>query len=348
MVRLKDIAEKVNVSTATVSNVLNGTGNISDETRKRVMEVVKDLDYQPNNIAKSLKMKRTNTIGVIVEDITIFNTPQIIDGINEYAAENGWSIILTNMRLYKTVPSESTSKEYCRKMVPNAVRDLISKQVDGIIYIGMHPRDMTGIFPEVKKPIVCTYSYTTEPDTYSINYNNESTAYKATQYLIGKGHKKIALISGLIDSAPSRGRFNGYYKALEDNNIPFNPDLVKTGDWELMSGYLQAKNLFEKEYPTAILAMNDLMAAGVYEACKELQLSIPEDVSVMGIDDREMAFYLSPKLTTMKLPLVQMGKFSMETISTIINNSIMEPVNLLECKLIERESVGQPKEELID
>jgi LacI family transcriptional regulator len=343
MVRIKDVAEKAKVSTATVSHVLNNTGKISEETQKKVKKVIKELNYQPNRIAKSLKLKKTNTIGVIVEDITVFNAPEIVDGINKYADEHGWSIIMTNMRLNQLYGNKSVRDEMCIKHAPKAAQELVNKQVDGILYIGVHARDMSGIIPEIKVPIVYTYCYTSEENGYFVNYNDELTAYNATKYLIELGHKKIATISGLINSYPSRKRFDGYYKALSDYNLVFSPDYVKTGNWEYESGYTQGKLLLQsKEPPTAILGMNDLMAAGVLEACRELGLTVPDDISVMGIDDREMSFYLSPSLTTMKIPLTQMGSLSMDTLDKLVKGEEVKRPEMLGCELVIRKSVGPP------
>lgn len=343
MVRIKDVAEKANVSTATVSHVINNTGKISEETKKKVEKIIKELNYQPNRIAKSLKLKKTNTIGVIVEDITVFNAPEIIDGINEYADQNGWSIIMTNMRLNQLYGNDSSRDEMCMKHAPKAAQELVNKQVDGILYIGVHPRDMSGIMPEIKVPIVYTYCYTSEESGYFVNYNDQLAAYNATKYLIELGHKRVATISGLINSYPSRRRFDGYYKALVNHNLVFNPEYVKTGDWEYESGYIQGKALLQlDEPPTAILGMNDLMATGVMKACRELGFSIPNDISVMGIDDRDMSFYVTPALTTMKLPLGQMGSLSMDTLNQLINKLTVEKPPLLDCQLIVRESTGAP------
>lgn len=339
MVRIKDIAEKANVSTATVSYVLNGTGNVGEETKKKVLKVIEELNYKPNSIAKSLKLNKTNTIGVIVEDITVFNAPEIIDGINEYADKNGWSIILTNMRLYKRVGPNFNGIQGIEKNISQAVEELLSKRVDGIIYIGIHTRDLSGILPEINKPIIFTYCYS--GNNISVNYNDEAVAYDATKYLIAKGHKKISVISGFIDSDPTRGRFDGYYKALTESKLLFDPQYVKTGDWEFDSGYKYAKELLlSNNPPTAILAMNDLMAAGVLKACRDVMLKVPEEVSVMGIDDREASNYLTPRLTTMKLPLNEMGSLSICILTKLINEEVVEQPKLLNCQLIERESVA--------
>lgn len=340
MVRIKDIAIKANVSTATVSYVLNNTGNIGVETRARVLNVIKELDYMPNNIAKSLKIKKTSTIGVIVEDITVFNAAEIIDGINEYAAQHGFSIILTNLRLYKLLGNDFTSIEKCIEIIPKVIEDLLSRQVEGIIYIGVHTRDVTGIISNINKPLVYTYCYTSIETDYSVNYDDESAAYDVTNYLIQLGHSKIAVISGLINSVPSHARFNGYCKALKQYNLTFDSTFVKTGDWEYDSGYSMAKELLsQRDKPTAIIAMNDLMAGGVLEACRELRIDVPNELSVVGFDNRECSFYYTPKLTTVSLPLNEMGKRAMEIAVNLKVDPKIIKHHKLKCNIIKRDSV---------
>ncbi|WJP99065.1 LacI family DNA-binding transcriptional regulator [Geobacillus stearothermophilus] len=341
MVTLKDIAERAGVSTATVSYVLNNKGNVSEETRQRILNILNELEYKPNQIAKSLKMRKTSTVGVIAEDITVFNAPEIIDGINEYAEEHGFSILLTNLRLYKRVGNNFSDTEKYKPLITNALDSLLSKQVDGIIYIGIHPRDVTGLIRQIDKPLVYTYCFANSG--YSVNYDDELASFEATSYLIEKGHKRIALISGLIDSIPAHKRFNGYHNALMKHQLAFDPLYVKTGDWSYESGYKMAKDLLlQKVPPTAILAMNDLMAGGVLEACRELKVRVPEDVSVIGFDNRECSMYYTPKLTTMDLPLREMGYLSMEKILGLLDNKgqSLELNTKLKCKLIERESVS--------
>lgn len=338
-VGIKDIAERANVSTATVSYVLNGTRNVRPKTKERVMKVIEELNYRPNDIAKSLKSSRTNTIGVIAEDVTVFNVPEIIDGINEFADRHDLHILLTNLRLHRRVGHYYAQMDTYRKYAQEAVHNLLSKQVEGIIYIGVHPRDVTGLINAYEKPIVYTYCYT--EDHTSIQFNDEQASYDAMSYLAQKGHKSIAIISGLMDSNPSRLRFNGYYKAITEYKLMFNPQYIRIGDWGLQSGYECAKELFSlQERPTAILVMNDLMAAGALRAAHELGIKIPEELSIIGFDNREFSEYLTPKITTMALPLHEMGYSSMEALMKEINGE-EQSVNVSPaCVLVERESVG--------
>lgn len=342
-VGIKDIAEKANVSTATVSYVLNGTRNVRPKTRERVLKVIEELNYTPNEIAKSLKSSRTNTIGVIAEDVTVFNVPEIIDGINYYADQNDMHILLTNLRLHKRVGHKYADVEHYRKYAEDAVADLLSKQVEGIVYIGVHPRDVTGLINPKGKPIVYTYCYT--QNDVSIQYNDEQAAFDAMNYLIGKGHRRIAIISGIMDSLPSRLRFNGFYKAVTESELPFDPQLIKVGDWGIHSGYTLTKELLTLAVPpTAILVMNDIMAVGAMRAATEAGVKVPEELSLVGFDNREFSDYLNPRITTMDLPLQQMGYSSMEVLASMIKGETTVKSYSPLCTLIERDSVMPPCE----
>ncbi|MFC5470682.1 LacI family DNA-binding transcriptional regulator [Cohnella suwonensis] len=341
-VGIKEIAAQANVSIATVSYVLNGTRNVRLNTKERVLRVIEELNYKPNDIAKSLKSKKTNTIGVIAEDVTVFNVPEIIDGINDYADRHDLHIVLTNLRLHRRVGHHYADVEAYRKYAVNAVSDLLAKQVEGMIYIGIHPRDVTGLIDTQGKPIVYTYCYA--QNDLSIQYNDEQASYDAVRYLFNKGHRRIAVITGLMDSIPSRLRFNGYYKAITEYELPFEPQLIKVGDWGLDSGLRLTKELLElSEPPTAILVMNDVMAVGTLRAAREKGVGVPEDLSIIGFDNREFSDYLNPRITTMALPLHEMGYSSMRSLLRLVNGEDADPEQVPQCVLLERDSVAPPK-----
>jgi LacI family transcriptional regulator len=341
-VGIKEIAAKAKVSTATVSYVLNGTRNVRSQTKERVLQVIEELHYIPNHIAKSLKSKKTNTIGVIVEDVTVFNVPEIIDGINDYADRHDLHIVLTNLRLHKRVGHHYSNIGAFRKYAVNAVTDLLTRQVDGMIYVGIHPRDVTGLIDPGNTPIVYTYCYT--QNELSIQYDDEQASYDAIEYLHRNGHRRIAIITGLMDSIPSRLRFNGYFKALSDFELPFEPQLLKVGDWGLESGLKLTRELLElAEPPTALLVMNDVMAVGSLRAARAIGVRVPEDLSLVGFDNREFSDYLNPRITTMGLPLHEMGYSSMSSLMRIINHEEEQrPEQVPLCVLIERDSVAAP------
>lgn len=346
MVTIKDIAKRANVSVATVSYILNDTKQVSDETKKRVMDIVEELNYRPNRIAKSLRLNKTHTIGILVEDITVFFVPGIINGINEFAENNGYHIILNDLHLVDKLENKFDELIHYKKKVNEGVELLLSAQVDGIIYIGLHDRNVGGIIEEIDKPLVFAYCYTDKEEDVYVTYENEAIAYEATQYLIDRGHKKIGVISGHINSVPSHKRLLGYQKALMNNGLNYDFQNIKIGNWKYDFGYKMAIELLSiPDRPTAIFAMNDLMAVGVMDAASYLGLSIPKDLSIIGFDDREVASFTRPKLTTIKLPLQQIGYTAGDLLYKVINNiKIEEHGYKLSCQLIERETVRQNTE----
>lgn len=340
---IKEISKLAGVSTATVSNVLNNSPKVTPKTRKKVLQVIDAAQYRPSLIAKSLKVKRTNMIGVISEDITVFNTPEIINGIDEYTEKHGFHIILNNLRLYRRLGNHYNETAKYKALIEETVQILLDRQVDGIIYIGAHSRDVSGIIGNQGVPVVYTYCYSSGKSDYAVNYDDEAAAYDAIRYLITAGHQKIGVISGLYDSLQTQARFRGYQRALLEYNLLFNPAYLKAGDWERQSGYLLAKELLTlSEPPTAIFAMNDLMAGGVIDAANELGISIPGAVSLVGFDNRECSKFFNPALTTMALPLTEMGKKSAELLIGKIDNLQTDDILReyhLKCNLIERQSV---------
>ncbi|QGH36092.1 LacI family DNA-binding transcriptional regulator [Gracilibacillus salitolerans] len=340
MANIKDIADLAEVSVATVSNVLNNRGRVGEETRQKILKIIEEIDYKPNRVAKSLKMNKTHTIGVIVEDLSVFNAPEIIDGINEFAEENDYSILLTNLRLYKKYGNQFPDVDTCREMVMPLFHQLLSNQVEGIIYIGIHLRNVNGLLPDSSTPVVYTYCDTSDESDISINYDDYKASFDATSYLINKGYQEVALISGLINSESAHARFNGYCNALMSNGLQFNPNYVKTGDWEYESGYKMAMDLLKGEQrPSAILAMNDLMAGGVIKAASELNIHVPDELAIFGFDNREVSSYYTPKLSTVSLPLHDMGEISIKTLIDVIDGkTIKTKKRKLLCELIERDS----------
>ncbi len=342
MATIKDIAKRAGVSTATISNVLNNNkSKVGEKTRKRVLEIIEEMDYKPNSVASSLRTNRTRTIGVVIEDIGGFASG-IIKGINEYAAGIDFHLILEALRLEGDVGDHPNIIFQYKEEINESIKILLNKQVEGLIYIGCHVRDITDFIEKLPVPIVYTYCYTTDELSYSVNYNDELAAYEATEYLIKAGHQKIGIISAPIDSIHSHKRFLGYQKAIIDNNLVFNPAYIKTGDWLYETGYKYGKELVEQsDRPTAIMAMNDVLAAAALDAAKDCGLRVPEELSVIGFDNRELSYYHDPRITTIKLPLHKMGLTSMKMLYEVINNQLKEGKSEnLRCELIERDSVS--------
>lgn len=346
MATIKEIAKACNVSIATVSNILNGKPGASEATRSLVLKTVEKMDYTPNYVAKNLKMKNTRSIGVIAEDMTIFSIPDIIDGITEYCQEIDYQILLTNMRLFKKYNDVYYSKEDYYGLVKQEIRKLMAKQVEGIIYVTAHERIMHCIPDNLPIPAVMAYGYTQSGKVPSVVVDDEHGAYEAVQYLIGQGHRRIGVITGKSDSLHMQARLVGYQKALRDNGLLYEPELVYYGDWNRETGYKGAGVLFERKV-TAIFCMNDIMAGGVYDWADEMKKKIPEEISVVGYDNRELSSYYKPPLTTIALPLHDIGYRAAEVMIEMLDGKISsqkeELVYQMPCHRLVRKSVQELK-----
>lgn len=348
MATIKEIAKACNVSIATVSNILNDKPGASEATRSLVLRTAEKMDYTPNYVAKNLKMKNTRSIGVIAEDMTIFSIPDIIDGITEYCQEIDYQILLTNMRLFKKYNDVYYNKEDYFGLVKQEIRKLMAKQVEGIIYVTAHERIMHCIPNDLPIPAVMAYGYTQSGKVPSVVVDDEHGAYEAVQYLIEQGHRRIGVITGKSDSLHMQARLVGYQKALRDNALLYEPELVYYGDWNRESGYRGANELFAKNV-TAIFCMNDIMAGGVYDRAEERNKKIPEDISVVGYDNRELSSYYKPPLSTITLPLHDIGYRAAEVMIEMLDKKIVpqkeEIVYQMPCHKLWRRSVSGRKSE---
>ena len=340
MATMKDVAELAGVSTATVSHVVNGTKKISPETTERVLMAIAQVKYTPNTVAKSLRSGQTNTIGVLVEDIRGLPVPEIVSGIEETLSRSGYRMILYDLHLLEKLYNQYEQISAYRTRINNGVNLLLSSNVDGIIYVGMHDRHLDYLFDPMERPLVFAYSHGTSQDTY-ITYSNFDSAAQLTRHLIRKGHERIAVIAGHPHSYPTTKRMSGYQMAMQEAGLPILEGYICYGDWEYESGLARTRELLSLDKPpTAIFAMNDLMAAGCYHALGEAGLSVPKDMAVVGFDNREIARYLQPPLTTVALPTGEIGVRAAIHIMDIISNPSVRPTKeIISCSIIERQSV---------
>ena len=310
-ITIKDIAREAGVSTATVSYVINGTRQVMPEKRQRVLDVIARTNYQPNQVAKSLRTKKTNIIGVLAEDILDFPTVDIINGISEYMEQTDYQILLSDMRMLDSLFNRYDQIIHQKDKINQALSFLIfGAKVDAVIYLGMFDRDISGIITKMNKPVVIAYSVSNDDHTCSVTYENEDISAQLTRYLIECGHERIAVITGLAHTAPAQLRLKGINRAFKESGRILDSALVRHGDWERTSGYSCMKDLLIQErgeLPTAVIAMNDLMAVGAMDAIREAGLSVPGDISVVGFDNRDVSEFVFPKLTTVEIDLKAIG-----------------------------------------
>lgn len=344
MATIREIARMANVSTTTVSNVLNGkSGAASEMKSKEIFDLAQQLSYTPNALAKSLKQQKTNSIGIITEDLTVFNSPEIVDGIDAYCEEHGYEIILANMRLFKRYNNDFADTPEHQKLLDATLRNLMAKQVEGLVYVGYHCREIHCLPSFLSVPLVCAYCYPQNMQYPAVLYDDEKAAYDVTSNLIRKGHRNIGVLCGPFTSFHSQFRLHGVQQALFDNSVLYNANAVLYGDWTRNSGYEAAKKLLEQGC-TAIFSFNDLMASGLYEWYTEHGKEIGSDISLYGFDNRDISRGYTHKISTVELPLNEIGRKSAELVLQQIAGKKVRPERLLlPCNILERNSVGTVK-----
>lgn len=339
MATLKEISEKAGLSIATVSKVLNNRPGVNSETYDFVMSIAKELNYRPNLNARNLKRGNSRTLGIITEDLTVFNTPEIVDGIDVCCEDKGFHYILGNLRLYKRFGNEPVSDRERMALVQDMVETMLSKQVDGVIFIGMHSHVVAPVkaFTDTK----CVYAYcsSADPGIPSVVYDDQQAAFEVAELLISEGHHKIGMIAGRAESQHTINRTLGFQEALYAHNIPYNPHLTCFGDWERDQGYTHTAALLN-EGVTAIFAQNDMMAMGVIDYCNQNGIEVGRDISLIGFDNREISTACRPTLSTVSLPLYEIGHTAARILLDIIegNPSPGDQRVRLGCRIIERES----------
>ncbi len=342
MANIKEVADACGVSIATVSNIFNGKGRVSEETKERIIRIAKEMNYVPNIMAKNLKQRRSNVIGIITEDLTVFNSVGIVDGIHEFLEEKGYTFLLGNLRLYKKYNNKFYHNEEYHNQVQEEFHMMKSAQIAGIIYVCAHCREIK-FLPEMGRiPVAIAYGFSRDERVSSIIYDDEQAAYDATNELIRNGHRKIGLIMGDRFSMHTSARLKGYQRALYDNGILCNPDYICEEDWTREKGY-EAAGILVKKGVTAIFSMNDDMAAGVYDYAHEVNLAIGKELALVGFDNREICTAFLPALTTMAIPLSEIGRRAAEWIVDNLdeNKSCTGHESYVKCSLVKRDSVNR-------
>ncbi len=341
MVTMRQIADMAGVSTATVSHVVNGTKKLSAETTMRVQEAIRELKYDPHPQFRSAFRDQVKAIGVLVEDVRCFPIPDILCGIAEALEPCRYQMLMYDLHLYEKLYNQYELIGAYRDRVNQGVNLLMDSHVDGVIYIAMHDRHLDGLIDAVARPLVYAYSLGSSKDSY-VTYANKESAADIVRLLIGKGHRRIAIISGHPHSFPAMKRLSGFQIAMQEAGLSIPDGYLAYGNWEYESGYARMKEMLSlPERPTAVFAMNDFMAAGCIHALLEGGLGVPEDVSVVGFDNREACLYLLPRLTTVELPVKEIGRRSAHMLMESIKDKNARPrMEILPCSIVERSSVG--------
>lgn len=330
-ITIKEIAKLAGVSTATVSKVVNHKDdNISDATRQRVLDLIESHHYVPNRIASSMITKKTNTIGLIIPDITNPFFPEVARGVEDYANKAGYHVVLCN--------SDNDPKKEI-----TYIAMLQEKMVDGIIFTSSSLRNkVTKEFMRMQIPVITVDREIEGLKTNGkITVDNVNGAYNGVKYMIERGYRRILHLGGPLTSKPSLDRLEGYKKALEVAQIAFDPRLCHEGNYTSEWGYSGVSNAIDEKLDfDGIFCGNDMIAIGVIKALNERGLKVPQDIGVLGFDNIYMSTVVSPNLTTISQPNYQMGYKAAEMLIQIIMNPTSGVSEVeLKTELIIRESI---------
>jgi LacI family transcriptional regulator len=296
MTTIREVAESAGVSSATVSHVINNTRFVSQETRQRVLAAMAALNYRPNALARSLRQGKTNTLGLVLPDSANPFFAEISRSIEDEAFKKGYSVFLCNTEL-----------DMQRELF--YVDVLSKKQVDGIIFVAAGDQaDSLDFLLRQNMPVVMIDRDLPQVEVDAVLTDNQLGGVLATRHLIELGHKRIACIAGPSSITPSAERIIGYRRALEEAGLSYDENLILRGDYHAQSGMQVTQTLLKMNpRPTALFALNDLMALGALRAAAEANCSVPGDLAVVGYDDLELAQFTNPSLTTIAQPKKEIG-----------------------------------------
>lgn len=316
-VTISDIAKEANVSCATVSRFLNKSGYVKEETRERIDKAIKEMNYTPSAIARSLSKNETNTIGIIVPDITNSYFGEIIKGISIVAEKHNLNIILFN------------TNNYLEKEI-KALNVLREQRIKGIIMTpGFGVEEASDLYKEtIEKldiPLVLLAADIKFTKLNGVFVDNLKGGYDATSLLIKEGHNKIAIMSGILSSEPSVDRIKGYEKALRENNIPINKEYILNGEFKLEKAYEITKEIMKKENPpTAIITCSNRMTIGVVKALREMKKHVPNDLAIVGFNKIDFLDIFGLDITYIDDLPEELGKKAMTMLFEIINKDITD------------------------
>ena len=327
---IKDVAKKANVSIATVSRIINHKKGYSDKTKEKVLQAIEDLGYYPNAIARGLINKRTHTIGVIVPELSNMLTSKVISGIEKAAHEVESSVIVCH--------TESNGEKTMKYL-----QLLQEKQVDGIIFASqVLTADYYNYIKRMNIPLVLLL---TESFTYPVPYvkvNDKQAAYTATQYLIDNGHRKIGMVSGnASDMIAGQPRIDGFINALKQNGLTVEQNNIVSADGFGFEDGLEGFNQLKRQIPdvTAVFAASDEIALGLLSAAYQMNILVPEQLSVIGYDNLKITEMSIPPLTTVAQPFGDMGETAAKMIFQLLETDEDIESRVFPHRIVERKSV---------
>ncbi|WP_099159525.1 LacI family DNA-binding transcriptional regulator [Virgibacillus ndiopensis] len=332
-VTMKDIAEYTGVSTATVSRVLNNNYPVNIDTKKKVLDAIKELDYEPNLVARNLRSRKSNLVAIMVADIKNPYYISIANEIDYYLFKEGYNLIICST-------NESIEKEQ------ETIRMLLGKNIDAIAISPCDSKntDLTTLINQ-NVPIVLIDRKIHGKDIPFVGSNNFEETYLLTEFLIKKGHERIGILNGTLNNSTGQDRFNGFKQAMKDYKLMFNEKWVFSGGFEEkkaydeLNHYLKTKN----ELPTALLSCNNMMTIGAMTALTENGKNIPDDISLVSFGALANQHLLSPQVACLDQDTTYIGKKVAELILNQLNNTNDQERVLIDSIFMDGNSVKEMK-----
>ena len=330
-ITIRDVAEQAGVSVATVSRYLNDSAPVSGEVGIRIQKVMTDLKYVPHAAARQLASQKTMVIGLLLNNIYNDYFGPLLYGVESVVQQNGYNLLVATNR-----PNQH----------PPSYQPLGSHNVDGLLVFAdsLNDEELLRLQSRKMPTVLIHRSSPSGSDIPSVTVENKAATYHLIDHLIKEhGRRRIVFVRGPVYQEDSYWREMGYRQALEAHAIPFDPDLILTGDFEREVAYQSMKKFLsngKSESFDAVFAGDDTAAVGVLDALKENNFRIPEDVAVVGFDDSLLSSFLIPALTTVKAPTYDVGRCAAENLIRMLNRQVIENVTLLPTELIIRNSCG--------
>lgn len=334
-VTLKDIANHLNISVATVSRVVNEKKCVSDKTRGKVLQAIEELHYKPNDVAISLRKKNTKVIGVIIPDITINFFSNVIKSIESAARRYGYSILLC-------ISNERPEKE------AEYLKLLYQKQISGLIISTVC--DHSGNIQQYFNTGIPVVFIDNLPNIYtnfnSVTIDNEKAGYELTKHLIDMNHKNLAIITGPLQQTTGCYRLRGWKKAMREYDLKIRDGWIKESDFSIKSGYMLMNEILnENDIPTGLFTSNNLLAYGAVKALNRHNLRIPEEMAIVCFDGNDPTGLIKPQLTSMNQPAKDIGRVATEIIMRKLKHPDLKHYEkiILEPEISIKESCGYRK-----
>ena len=325
---MQDVAAIAGVSTATVSNVINNTKNVSEGTKRKILDVIESLDYIPNNLAKSLKMQDTKLIGLLISDIANPFFPPVVRGIEDSLAENGYNLILCETNSDSNLEREN-------------LRVLLSRRIEGLM-VSLAGSEESH-FENIDTPLVFFNRVPVSDQYNKVQVKNFKAAYVGTTHLIGHDYKRVAILAGPQHLNVGRDRLFGYKEALLESGREVDSNYISIREFTVAEGYQGMKELMDRSpKPDAVFTSNNALTLGAFQYLKDAGYRIPTDIAFLGYDDTQWATIVDPPISVVRYPMYEMGQAIGAMIIALVKSRGQEPPRTIafEPELVVRKSCG--------